>query len=30
MLNTATGEDATVDTILQAARLSQPEAALVG
>jgi cytidylate kinase len=30
MLNTAAGEDAVVDTILQAARLTQPEPALVG
>ena len=30
MLNTAVGEDAVVDTILQAAKLTQPEPALVG
>jgi len=30
MLNTAAGEDAVVDTILQAAKLTQPEPALVG
>ena len=30
MLNTGAGEDAVVDTILQAAKLSQPEPALVG
>ena len=30
MLNTAVGEDAVVDTILQAAKLSQPEPALAG
>jgi len=30
MLNTEAGEDAVVDTILQAAKLSQPEPALVG
>lgn len=30
MLNTAPGEDVVVDTILQAARLTQPEPALVG
>lgn len=30
MLNTAAGEDAVVDTILQAAKLTQPEPVLVG
>lgn len=30
MVNTAVGEDATVDTILQAARLAEPEPALIG